>query len=187
MGRRVLNKRIYFICVSIAVLLADQLSKLWAATRLNGPYGPLREVKIIGNFFSLAYTQNSGIALGLFGDSGASTKWLLVAVSIGAAIFVVTYMVRVSQSATVLMSALSLLLAGILGNLLDRFFHGYVIDFISFQYNGWQFPVFNLADTAITVGAVLMGIDLIFGSGRVRESDEIPPVTEARVNLDENA
>src|SRR5579871_6004152 len=183
MGRRILNKRILFISLSVAVLLTDQLSKFWAATRLNGPYGPFRDVKVLGNFLTLAYTQNSGIALGLFGDSGASTKWLLVVVSIGAAIFVLTYMIRVSRSATLLMAALSLLLAGILGNLFDRFFHGYVIDFISFQYNGWQFPVFNLADAAISVGAVLMGFDLLFGSGKVNESEDLAPVPE-HVNLD---
>jgi len=182
-----LNKRVLFISLSVAVLLCDQLSKFWAATRLNGPFGPMREVRVLGSFLSFTYTQNSGIALGLFGDSGASTKWLLVIVSIGAAVFVLSYMIRVSRSATLLMTALSLLLAGILGNLFDRFVHGYVIDFISFQYNGWQFPVFNLADAAISAGAVLMGIDLLFGSGKVTESEDPPPVTEPRVNFDENA
>jgi len=154
------KRRILFFFMSAAVLLCDQLSKHWAATTLNGPYGPTRELKVIKNLLSFAYTQNWGIALGLLGDGGLPTKWILVAVSSVAVIFVTGYLLRASKNDKLLMTALSLLLAGILGNLLDRLLHGYVIDFITFHHNEWTFPVFNLADTAISIGAGLMAIDL---------------------------
>jgi len=154
------------------MLLCDQLSKQWAASTLNGPFGPTREIKVIGNLLSFSYTQNWGIALGLLGDGGLPTKWILIAVSVTAVIFVTGYLLRASNNDKLLMTALSLLLAGILGNLVDRLIHGYVIDFITFHHNEWTFPVFNLADTAISIGAALMAIDLF--RNKHKEPGKVP-------------
>jgi len=87
-------------------------------------------------------------------------------------------LLRASKNDKLLMTALSLLLAGILGNLVDRLLHGYVIDFITFHHNDWTFPVFNLADTAISFGAALMAIDLF--RNKHSEHAQIPQPTENR-------
>ena len=182
-----MSRRILFLVVSVVVLLGDQLSKLWAAATLKDSFGRVHDVEVIQNLLTLGYTVNRGIALGILGDGGAATKWILVVVSVGAAIFVAGYLFRASTSDKLLMAALSLLLAGILGNLLDRVAYGYVIDFISFHYNEWQFPVFNLADSAISVGAVLMAVDLLRSPKKSEEPAQVPqPVAEHQVNLDEN-
>ena len=176
-----MKRRILFFCISAGVLLCDQLSKQWAATALNRPYGSPREIKVISNLLSFAYTQNWGIALGLLGDGGSPTKWILVAVSTAAVIFVTGYLLRASKNDKLLMTALSLLLAGILGNLVDRLTHGYVIDFITFHHNEWTFPVFNLADTAISCGAALMAIDL-FRNKQTENATPPQPASEQSVN-----
>jgi len=175
------KRRILFFCISAIVLFGDQLSKHWAATALNGPFGPTRELKVIDNLLSFAYTQNWGIALGLLGDGGLPTKWILIAVSAAAVIFVTGYLLRASKNDKLLMTALSLLLAGILGNLVDRLLHGYVIDFITFHHNDWTFPVFNLADSAISVGAALMAIDL-FRNKHKEQAKAPQPAAEASVS-----
>jgi signal peptidase II len=87
-------------------------------------------------------------------------KWLLVAVSVAAIIVVIYYMRRTPVSNTLLLWSLALLAAGICGNLIDRVRLGRVIDFILLYYKDYQWPVFNVADTAITIGAALMAIEL---------------------------
>jgi signal peptidase II len=174
------KRRILFFCISAGVLLGDQLSKHWAATVLNGPFGT-REIKVVDNLLSFAYTQNWGIALGLLGDGGVPTKWILVGVSTAAVVFVTGYLFKASKYEKLLMTALSLLLAGILGNLVDRLLHGYVIDFITFHHNDWTFPVFNVADTAISCGAALMAIDL-FRNKHSEPAKTPQPATETNVS-----
>jgi signal peptidase II len=151
------SKAWYLLITAVAVAL-DQFTKYWI-TRTLGEGG---EIVIIKGFFSLGYTENPGIAFGML--STMNVKWVLVAVSVTAIFIVVYYMMRAPASSRLLLWALALLAGGIAGNLVDRVRMGRVIDFLEFYYGNWHFPVFNVADTVITIGASLMAIELLFSS-----------------------
>jgi len=137
----------YFI--GILVLALDQISKLIVEHRL--PMGV--PVTVIPGFFNLFYTRNTGGAFGLF--SGASTILLVVGI-IAVVILVVVFFRSRYRNATI-RTSLALLLAGALGNIIDRVRLGYVIDFIQLHIsNRFYWPMFNIADTSVVVGAVLI-------------------------------
>ena len=158
--------KIWYLMITALGLALDQFTKYWVARTLgNGG-----EIVVIKGFFSLGYTENPGIAFGMLSE--ANVKWLLVAISVAAIFIVVYYMMRVPASERLLLWALALLASGIAGNLVDRIRMGRVIDFLEFYYRDWHFPVFNVADTAITIGASLMAIELLF-SKSTEEKDQM--------------
>ena len=146
--------KIWYLIVATLVMLFDQITKYWVAVKLSDG----DEIDIIQGFFKFSYTENPGIAFGMLNNG--NVKWLLVAISIAAIMVVIYYMRRTPASNTLLLWSLSLLAAGISGNLIDRVRLGRVIDFILLYYKDYQWPVFNIADTAITIGAALMAIEL---------------------------
>lgn len=151
------SKAWYLVITAVAVAI-DQFTKYWI-TRTLGEGG---EIVVIKGFFSLGYTENPGIAFGML--STMNVKWVLVAISVTAIFIVVYYLMHTPASARLLLWALALLAGGIAGNLIDRVRMGRVIDFLEFYYRDWHFPVFNVADTVITIGAFLMAIELLFAS-----------------------
>jgi signal peptidase II len=164
--------KLWYLMITTLALALDQFTKYWVARTLS--LGD--EVPVIDGFFNISYTENPGIAFGMLSD--ANVKWLLVAISM-AAIFIVTYyLMRVPVTERLLLWALALLASGIAGNLIDRIRWGKVIDFLGFYYNDWHFPVFNVADTAITIGASLMAIELLFSKPppKMAEETEAKPV-----------
>ena len=146
--------KVWYLLIATLVMLFDQITKYWVSVKLREG----DEIDIIRGFFKLSYTENPGIAFGML-NSG-NVKWLLVAVSIAAVLVVVYYMRRTPVTNSLLLWSLALLAAGICGNLVDRVRMGRVIDFILIYYKSYQWPVFNIADTAITIGAALMAIEL---------------------------
>lgn len=162
------NKSWYLLITALA-LATDQFTKYWVARTLG--VGPDGEVVVIKGFFSLTYTENRGIAFGMLGES--DVRWLLVAVSTAAIFIVVYYMMRAPASSRLLMWSLALLAAGISGNLVDRIRLGKVIDFLEFYYRDHHFPVFNVADTVISIGAGLMAIEL-FTAQPAKPASDLP-------------
>ena len=146
--------KLWYLLITTLVLAFDQFTKYWVSVKLREG----DEIDIIKGFFKLSYTENPGIAFGMLNNG--NVKWLLVSVSVAAIMVVVYYMMRTSISNTLLLWSLALLAAGICGNLIDRIRLGRVIDFILVYYKSYQWPVFNIADTAITIGAALMAIEL---------------------------
>jgi signal peptidase II len=137
------------LIIVAAVIILDQLTK-FIATRnllLNHPFD------IIGGIFSLTLVHNRGAAFGILKNQ----IYLFVFTSAFAVILIYSEL-RNNKHRTVYSVALSLILAGALGNLIDRLLFGYVIDFLDFHF--W--PVFNVADSAITIGAVMLGWTLLF-------------------------
>jgi signal peptidase II len=151
------SKARYLIITALAIAF-DQITKYWVTQRL----GEGGEIVVIKNFFVISYTENPGIAFGMLGS--ANVKWVLVAISVVAIFIVVYYLMHSPLSNRLLMWSLALLAGGIAGNLIDRVRLGRVIDFLEFFYRDWHFPVFNVADTVITIGASLMAIELLFAS-----------------------
>ena len=148
------SMKLWYVLIATLVLALDQFTKYWVSVKLSDG----DEIDVIKGFFKLSYTENPGIAFGMLNNG--NLKWLLVSISVAAILVVVYYMIRTPASNTLLLWSLALLAAGIGGNLIDRFRLGRVIDFILVYYKDYQWPVFNIADTAITIGAALMAIEL---------------------------
>jgi len=146
--------KLKYLIITAFVMALDQFTKYLVSTRMQ--IGD--EIDVIRNFFAISYTQNPGIAFGML-NSGA-LRWLFVAISVLAVLVVLVYMMRTSAANRLLLWSLSLLAAGICGNLIDRVRIGRVIDFFLLHYKDNLFPVFNVADTAISIGAALMAIEL---------------------------
>jgi signal peptidase II len=162
------SRKLWYLFIATLVLAFDQFTKYWISVKLREG----DEIDIIKGFFKLSYTENPGIAFGMLNNG--NVKWLLVSVSVAAIMVVVYYMMRTSASNTLLLWSLALLAAGICGNLIDRVRLGRVIDFILVYYKDFQWPVFNIADTAITIGAALMAIELFLAPQAERPTLESP-------------
>src|ERR1041384_5741242 len=161
------SQKFWYLAVAVIVMAFDQFTKYWVSVKLREG----DEIDIIRGFFKLSYTENPGIAFGMLNNG--NVKWLLVTISVTAIMVVIYYMLRTPISNTLLLWSLALLAAGICGNLIDRFRLGRVIDFLLLYYRDYQWPVFNVADPAITIGAALMAIELFLSPRADR-----PPVVE---------
>ena len=160
--------KLKYLIITAFVMALDQFTKYIVSTRMQ--LGD--EIDVIRNFFAISYTQNPGIAFGML-NSGA-LRWLFVAISVIAVLVVLVYMMRTSAANRLLLWSLSLLAAGICGNLIDRVRIGRVIDFFLLHYKDNQFPVFNVADTAISIGAALMAIELFIAPQSERATEPVP-------------
>jgi signal peptidase II len=167
-------RKLRYLLITIFVMGLDQFTKYVVSARMQEG----DEIEVIRNFFAISYTQNPGIAFGMLNNG--DVRWLLVAISVMAVTVVIYYMMRTDSSNKLLLWSLALLAAGICGNLIDRVRIGRVIDFILLHYKDYQWPVFNVADTAITIGAALMAIELFLTPQSDRatfaERDESPIV-----------
>ena len=140
--------------VLIAVMIAaDQITKAVVAKSVPF-YG---SVSVIPGFFSISHIHNTGAIFGMFGGSGSRLiAILLTAASLTAMGLVIVYFLKTPASQKAMRFALSLILAGALGNFIDRLFRGYVIDFLEVHVKKFYWPTFNIADSCISIGAVLL-------------------------------
>ncbi len=151
---------LYLIPFAI-ILIADQLTKLLVAGRL----GVGESLSGIRGLFDITYVQNQGAAFGLL----HGRKLLLIAITLAILAFLIIYALRRDTSSRWLMWGLTLVCSGGLGNLIDRVVFGYVRDFIDISF--MRFPVFNIADCAVTVGAVMMVLYIMVEEHRRSEED----------------
>ena len=138
--------------VSVAVIVADQVTKALILAALR----PGEQVAVTG-FFSLVATFNTGAAFSFLAAADGWQRWLFAAIAVAASA-VIVWLLRRGGTALFCLG-LSLILGGALGNLWDRLAIGKVVDFLLFHYAGWAYPAFNVADSAITVGAALLIVD----------------------------
>ncbi len=143
-----------WLVVALGVVVADQLSKLWVAANL-----PLYQRIELLPFFNLTHVHNTGAAFSFLADAGGWQRWFFLGLAVLVSAFIVRYLWRLGEHERWQLAALSLILGGALGNLIDRARLGYVIDFLDFYYRQWHWPAFNLADSAITVGVVILLLD----------------------------
>jgi signal peptidase II len=131
-------------------------------------------IQIIPRFFRLTHTENTGAAFSLFADSPSHWKIaLLISFSVIAMVVVSVLLWRQTRILTITGIALSLILGGAVGNLWDRVASGRVVDFLLVYFRQYQWPVFNLADSAIVVGACLLVIEILFHKAPVDETPAI--------------
>jgi signal peptidase II len=148
-----------WLWLSFSVILIDQLSKHIADHLLH--YA--RPVFVLP-FFNLWLKYNAGAAFSFFGNGSGWQVFLLSGISILVIVFIFAWMTRVKRSDWLMACALSLIMGGATGNLIDRIRFGYVIDFFDFHIGTWHFATFNVADSAISVGATFLVIKLLFFS-----------------------
>ena len=144
--------------LALLVLVLDQATKLWAAGTLD--YG--MPVAVLP-FFNLTLVHNTGAAFSFQADAGGWQRVFFIVVSGVVSLVLAVWLWRLPRDARLLGIALALVLGGALGNLVDRVAYGYVIDFLDFHAAGWHWPAFNVADSAISCGVVLLLVDGLFG------------------------
>jgi signal peptidase II len=151
-------KNVYWLWVSAAVITFDQITKQLVVKNL-GWY----DVLPVFPHFNLTYMRNTGAAFSILSDASPIFFILLgVAVSLG----ILWWLRKNPQGQTLVALSLSLILGGALGNVIDRATRGYVVDFLDFYWGGWHFAAFNVADSAITLGAGLLILDMLLESGK---------------------
>ena len=154
------NKYVLLFFVSGVLIVMDQYTKLMVSLHIPLNYS----VKVVEDFFNLTHIRNSGVAFGLFASQQSEYKALMfIAISTIAIIAILVIFHQTPKEKKMVQTGLILIFSGAIGNLIDRILHGEVIDFVDFFINRSHFPAFNIADSCITVGVIMMVIDLFFG------------------------
>jgi len=149
--------RWYSLAVLIVVL--DQLTKQWVSSSFS--YGESLELL---PFLNLTLVHNMGAAFSFLSDAGGWQRWFFAIVSLIVSVVLIFWLSRLPARQYLLATALALVLGGAVGNLWDRVFLGYVVDFVDVYYQKYHWPAFNVADTAITIGAILLILKSLFVS-----------------------
>jgi signal peptidase II len=160
------SARALYLLIALGVVLLDRWSKHIVARRI----ALYTHIQIIPGFFRLTHTENTGAAFSLFADAPAPWKTgLLIAFSLVALLVVSVLLWRNHHAHLVTGIGLALIMGGAVGNLWDRLARGRVVDFLLFYVKRYQWPVFNLADSAIVIGAGLLVIEILFAKSQPAE------------------
>ena len=162
-----------YLAIAGGVFMIDQVTKAWATRVLR--FGGDRPV--IDGFLNFAYAQNTGVAFSMLDDNGDTGRWGLSAVAFVAAALVLYFFWRTPRTDDRILGALVLLLAGIVGNVVDRMRLGFVVDFIDVQFGNWHYPTFNIADAAICFGAGLLILDIVLSKKKQAETRPVGSVS----------
>ena len=148
--------------MALLVLLIDQFTKVLVLGAFQ-----LGDSTPVTSFFNLVRVHNHGAAFSFLAAAGGWQRWFFTGIGVVATLFML-WMLRSHAGQTLFCLAISLILGGAVGNVVDRLLHGYVIDFLDFFWGTWHFPAFNMADSAITLGAGLLILDEILRVRRGR-------------------
>ncbi len=165
------SARTFYLLIALVVVLLDRWTKHLVAQHIS----LYSHIQVIPGFLRLTHTENTGAAFSLFADSTAPWKtWLLIAFSVVALLVVSVLLWKNNNAHIVTGIGLSLIMGGALGNLWDRVARGRVVDFLLVYFRRYQWPVFNLADSAIVVGAGLLVLEILFAKshGHGREDSQ---------------
>lgn len=168
MNKKDIFWKLGYLLAAGAVFMIDQATKAWAVRRLR--LGG--DMEIIPGFLNFSYAQNTGVAFSMLDDHGDTGRWGLSVVAFVAAALVVYFFWRTPRSDDRILGALALLLAGIVGNVVDRSRLGFVVDFIDVQFGSWHYPTFNVADMSICIGAGLLILDMFLTKKSEAENEK---------------
>ncbi|MDB5869064.1 MAG: signal peptidase Aspartic peptidase family [Polaromonas sp.] len=147
--------------LALILLMADQFTKV-----LILGYYRLGDATYITSFFNVVRVHNTGAAFSFLASASGWQRWFFTGIGVLAAVFII-WMLKSHPGQKLFSLAMACILGGAIGNVIDRALHGYVVDFLDFHYGTWHFPAFNIADSAITIGAICLILDEI---QRVRRS-----------------
>ena len=156
------NNLLPWLAIALLIILLDQFTK----TLIVGNF-QLGDSRTVTSFFNVVRVHNAGAAFSFLAGASGWQRWFFVGLGTLATVFII-WMLRNHGGQRLFSWALSLILGGAIGNVIDRLLHGHVIDFIQIHAAGWYFPSFNIADSAITVGAVLLILDELLRVRRAR-------------------
>ena len=148
--------------LALLLLVADQFTKMLILDHYK-----LGDATYVTGFFNVVRVHNSGAAFSFLASAGGWQRWFFTGVGVTAAVFIV-WMLKSHVGQKLFSFALACILGGAIGNVIDRTLHGYVVDFLDFHYAGWHFPAFNVADSAISIGAICLILDEILRIRRAR-------------------
>ncbi|MFC3608761.1 signal peptidase II [Stutzerimonas tarimensis] len=150
-----------WLWLSAAIVALDQITKFYFESALT----LYQRIEVIPDYFSWTLAYNRGAAFSFLADHSGWQRWLFAVIAAGVSVVLVIWLKRLKPNETWVAVALSLVLGGAIGNLYDRVVLGHVVDFILVHWqNRWFFPAFNLADTAITIGAIMLALDMFKGN-----------------------
>ncbi len=153
---------VVWMAIALVVVVADQVTK-WAIIQYIPLYGKVP----LYDFINLTHQQNRGAAFSFLANESGWQRWFFVVLAIAVSGFIGHWLWRIRhQGPMVLAAGLALVLGGAVGNVIDRIYLGYVTDFIQVMFGSWAFPSFNIADSAISVGAACLILDALFYSGQ---------------------
>ena len=144
-----------WMMVAALLIGLDQLSKLIIVNS-----HALGQQSVLTSWFNVVRVHNTGAAFSFLSDAGGWQRWFFTALGLGAAVFML-WMMHTNRTQQRLLLALALILSGAIGNVIDRIAYGHVIDFLLFYWQNWYYPAFNVADSCITLGAILLILDEI--------------------------
>ena len=139
--------------LALILLMADQFTKV-----LILGYYRLGDATYVTSFLNVVRVHNTGAAFSFLAAASGWQRWFFTAIGMLAAVFII-WMLRSHAGQKLFSFAMACILGGAIGNVIDRTLHGYVVDFLDFHYGNWHFPAFNVADSAITVGAICLILD----------------------------
>lgn len=152
----------FWFLIAFLIVLFDQWTKVLATQNIS--FG---HQEVITSFFNLTLRHNYGIAFSIFDDIHGGQRWPLSILAFLVSLVLVVWITKIGRKASFEVCGLALILGGAIGNLYDRVLLGYVVDFIELHYKGYYWPAFNIADSAICVGAALIMLDAFKpGSGK---------------------
>ena len=142
-----------WLAIAAAIVILDQITKAMILAAFQ-----LGDAHRVTTFFDIVRAHNRGAAFSFLNDASGWQRWFFIGLGLAAAVFIV-WMLKKHGGQRLFGWALALILGGAVGNVIDRMLHGYVVDFLQVHWGGAYFPSFNVADSAITVGAVLLILD----------------------------
>jgi signal peptidase II len=143
-----------WLWLAVFSLVLDQASKI----AIDKSFALYESISVVP-FFNLTYVHNTGAAFSFLSEAGGWQRWFFAALAIVMSVIMTIWLTKLKEHETLLAVALSLILGGAIGNLIDRLAYGYVIDFLDVYYGTYHWPAFNIADSAITIGVALMLIE----------------------------
>lgn len=153
--------KLAWLWLSLIVIAADQISKHWFVANLD----MYEQIVVIPDLFSWTLAYNRGAAFSFLANESGWQRWFFAVIAVVVSIVLTVWLKRLKANETWLAIALALVLGGAIGNVYDRVVLGHVVDFILVHWKAeWYFPAFNIADSAITVGAVMLALDMFRGN-----------------------
>lgn len=156
-----------WLLLSVLILVVDRVTKDF----FEGSLSMYQRIQVIPDYFDWTLAYNTGAAFSFLADAAGWQRWFFAAIAIVVSVVLVVWLKRLKRHETLLAVALAMVLGGALGNLYDRVVLGHVVDFILVHWqNRWYFPAFNLADTFITIGAILLALDMFKSDKSAKEA-----------------
>ncbi|WP_457980087.1 signal peptidase II [Ectopseudomonas composti] len=156
-----------WLLLSVLILVVDRVTK----DIFEGGLSMYQRIEVIPGYFDWTLAYNTGAAFSFLADAAGWQRWFFAAIAIVVSVVLVVWLKRLKRHETLLAVALAMVLGGALGNLYDRVVLGHVVDFILVHWqNRWYFPAFNLADTFITIGAILLALDMFKSDKSAKEA-----------------